>query len=73
MTVALRKSLAHWPEISHAIFVPRSPADYEKLVLLLDELIDEVGGEEQHPLASLMEVIGLLIETYEDSNVAELE
>jgi HTH-type transcriptional regulator/antitoxin HigA len=40
---------------------------------LLDDLIDEVGEDESHPLASLMEIIGLLIESYESNNVPELE
>ena len=35
-------------------------------------LVDEVGEDENHPLASMMEVIGVLIEKYEDENVAEL-
>jgi len=37
-------------------------------VLLLDDLIDEIGENEKHPLASLMETIGNLIETYENNN-----
>ncbi len=72
MTAALQQSLAHWPEVSRAIFVPRSGKDHERLVTMLDELIDEVGEDEAHPLASLMEVIGLLIEKYEDEHVPEL-
>ena len=39
---------------------------------LLDDLIDVVGENENHPLASLMEVIGVLIEKYEDEHVPEL-
>lgn len=46
--------------------------DYNGLVRMLDHLIDEVGEDESHPLASLMEVIGILIERYEDEHVAEL-
>jgi HTH-type transcriptional regulator/antitoxin HigA len=42
------------------------------LVSLLDGLIDEVGEDENHPLASLMEVIGVLIEKYEDEHVPQL-
>ena len=72
MTAQLKASLAHWPDVSHAVFVPHSQRDYDRLVLLLDDLIDEVGGEENHPLASLMEVVGLLIEKYEDETVPEL-
>jgi len=39
---------------------------------LLDGLIDEVGEDEAHPLASFMEVIGILIEKYEDEHLPEL-
>ena len=39
---------------------------------MTDELVDEVGNDESHPFASLMEVIGLLIEKYEDEHVPEL-
>lgn len=35
-------------------------------------LIAVVGEDENHPLASLMEVIGVLIEKYEDDHVPEL-
>lgn len=46
--------------------------DYEKAVSLLDKLIDMVGKNEKHPLALLMELLGVLIERYEDLHVAEL-
>jgi len=36
----------------------------KKMVNLLDSLIDEVGNNESHPLASLMETLGSLIEAY---------
>ena len=39
---------------------------------MLDSLIDEVGENESHPLASLMEIVGVLIEKYEDEHVPEL-
>lgn len=35
-------------------------------------MIDVVGEDENHPLVSLMEVIGVLIEKYEDDHVPEL-
>jgi HTH-type transcriptional regulator / antitoxin HigA len=46
--------------------------EYEQLVTVLDNLIDEVGEDESHPLASLMEVIGILIENYENQHRSEL-
>ena len=47
--------------------------DYEQAVELLDSLIDVVGENENHPLASLMELVGVLIEQYEDAHVPEIE
>ena len=41
-------------------------------VCTIDDLIDVVGENENHPLASLMEVIGVLIEKYEEEHVPEL-
>jgi HTH-type transcriptional regulator/antitoxin HigA len=38
----------------------------------LDWLIDQVGEDERHPLASLIEVVGVLIECYENEHVPEL-
>ena len=48
------------------------PDDYTRCVKLLDRLIDVVGEDENHPLASIMEVLGVLIEKYEDEKAAEL-
>ena len=39
---------------------------------LLDRVTDEVGEDENHPLASLMDVLGVLIEKYEDEHVPQL-
>ena len=54
------------------MFVLHSEAEYRRLVALLAALIDEVGEDEHHPLASLMEVLGVLIEQYEAEYVPEL-
>jgi HTH-type transcriptional regulator/antitoxin HigA len=61
-----------WPPVSRAVRVPRTEADYAQLVELLDRLTDQVGEDENHPLASLMDVLGVLIEKYEDEHVPEL-
>ena len=61
-----------WPSIAPLLFVPHNEREYDRLVAMLDGLIDVVGENEEHPLASLMEVIGVLIEKYEDQNVPEL-
>ncbi len=61
-----------WPMLNPVVFVPHADNEYQRLVSVLDDLIDVVGEDESHPLASLMEVIGVLIEKYEDDHVPEL-
>ena len=71
-TVQIQKALQAWPQVEPALYVPRNAKEYRQLVKLLDRLIDEVGEDEAHPLASMMEIIGVLIEQYEEEHVAEL-
>ena len=61
-----------WSSLAGTVFVPHSEEEYQRLISLLDGLIDEVGEDESHPLASLMEIVSVLIEKYEDENVPEL-
>ena len=71
-TAELQRVTEAWPPISRAVRVPHSDADYREVVELLDRVTDEVGEDENHPLASLMDVLGVLIEKYEDEQVPEL-
>ncbi|HEX8636458.1 MAG TPA: hypothetical protein VF692_00235 [Pyrinomonadaceae bacterium] len=61
-----------WKNLSDTVFVPHNETEYNRLVAMLDNLIDEVGEDETHPLASLMDVLSALIENYENANVPEL-
>ena len=62
----------NWSPLANTLYVPHNENEYDRLVGLLDDLIGEVGEDEARPLASLMEVVGVLIEKYEDDNVPEL-
>ena len=63
------KNIANvWPTIKNIFSVPHTEAEYNNLVTLLDNLIDEVKENEEHPLSSLMETVGSLIESYEYDN-----
>ena len=68
----VNKTAAAWASLAGQIFVPHSEDDNQKFVALFDSMIDEVGEDESHPLASLMEVVGVPIEEYEDERVPEL-
>ena len=72
-TLDLENVTKAWPPLSRTVRVPHSEQEYAELVELLDSLTDTVGEDENHPLASLMDVLGVLIEKYEDEHVAELK
>ncbi len=73
MNIQLEEITKVWPDVEPIFSVPHNKKDYNKLVNLLDSLIDEVGNNENHPLTSLMETIGSLIETYESQYINEIE
>ena len=52
------KTVDAWSALADTVFVPHSEAEYKRLVTLLDGLIDVVGENEAHSLASLMEIVG---------------
>ena len=72
MATEIRTARDVWPMLAPVVFVPHAESEYRRLVTVLDDLIDVVGENENHPLASLMEVIGVLIERYEAEHVPEL-
>jgi HTH-type transcriptional regulator/antitoxin HigA len=61
-----------WTPISSLVCVARTDEEYLRLVSLLDEITDEVGEDEGHPLASFMDVLGSLVHGYEANSVPEL-
>jgi len=69
MTKTLEKTTQAWKEAKQTLSVPRSETEYDRLVSILDELLDKVGNNERHPLARLAETIATLIEAYEDEHV----
>ena len=73
MNTQLKEIAEVWPNIRSILSVPHDEKDYVKLTNLLDSIIDEVGDNETHPLSSLMETIGSLIEAYESQNIPDIE
>lgn len=54
----------------HALLRPiRNAADFKRLRALADELADEVGDDESHPLFSLFEIMMDLIQRWEEDHV----
>ncbi len=64
-TYNLEQISTQWQPFAPLLSTPRTEADYDSLVAFLDQLIDEVGNDEQHVLSSLMDTVGTLIEVYD--------
>lgn len=73
MSTQLKQIAEIWPDIQDFFSVPHTVEEYERLVDILDGLIDEVGEDESHPLASLVETLGSLVESYETQNIQEMD
>jgi HTH-type transcriptional regulator / antitoxin HigA len=57
----------HWTAICPLLII-RNEREYDRAVKLLNELLDEIGTNEQHSLYSFMDTLGALIEAYEEDH-----
>ena len=64
MTTTIDTVRAQWP-ILEPIFLIRNEREYDAAVARLNDLLDEVGTDENHPLYGLLDTLGTLIEAYE--------
>ena len=65
MNAVLKTAIAYWPRVAPVLKPARTRADYERLVLALDHVLDAGGSDEKHPLASLAGYLGDLVSDYE--------
>ncbi len=68
----LEQAFIAWPYVKPVLRMPQNDREYRKLVKVLDRLTDEICEDQKNPLVSMMEILGLLIEKYEDEHVKEL-
>ena len=60
-----------WPIVSKVVSTLHTEEQYNKTVKLLDELIDEVSVKPNDTLESMIDLLGTLIEDYENKHVPE--
>jgi HTH-type transcriptional regulator/antitoxin HigA len=65
MNERITAALNHWPFVAPLLQRPQTDADYQAMVEALDTVLDTGGADENHPLASLADYLGNLIEEYE--------
>ena len=68
MTQTLQRISNDWAKIANVLAMPRSEIDYQQRLTLLNELLDEVGDDENHPLVELVDTLSTLIEAYEEEH-----
>jgi len=65
------ETIEYFKKVSRLIFVPVNENEYNQIVELLDAITDIVRDDENHPLANVMDVLGVLVENYEQQHISE--
>jgi HTH-type transcriptional regulator/antitoxin HigA len=68
--VQIDEAIAHWGHVAPLLTAPKSEADYEQLVQVLDSVLDAGGADENHSLAGLADSLSDLIEEWESKHHA---
>jgi HTH-type transcriptional regulator/antitoxin HigA len=67
MTLVTDHIQTHWANIAPLLTI-RNEREYNAAVKHLNELLDEIGTNEKHPLYGLLDTLGTLIHAYEEEN-----
>jgi HTH-type transcriptional regulator/antitoxin HigA len=67
MTLVTKELQTHWTTIAPLLTI-RNEREYNGAVKRLNELLDEIGDNEKHPLYSLLDTLGTIIHVYEEEH-----
>lgn len=67
MTLVNDQIQTHWLNIAPLLTI-RNEREYNAAVKRMNELLDEIGTNEKHPLYSLLDTLGTLIDSYEEEH-----
>jgi HTH-type transcriptional regulator/antitoxin HigA len=62
-----KETITHWTSIAPLLSI-RNEREYDRAVKLMNELVDEVGDNQRHPLYGLLDTLGTLIHAYEEQH-----
>ncbi|MGM0544170.1 MAG: helix-turn-helix domain-containing protein [Pseudomonadota bacterium] len=68
MHALVEQATEHWAFIAPLLSDPTTEAEYDLRVEALDEILDLIGDDETHPLASLVERLGDVIGAYDEQH-----
>jgi len=67
MTLVNDQIQTHWTNIAPLLTI-RNEREYNAAVKRMNELLDEIGTNEKHPLYSLLDTLGTLVHAYEEEH-----
>ncbi len=67
MTFAIKELQTHWTNIAPLLSI-RNEREYNTAVERLNELLDEIGDKEAHPLYGFLDTLGSLVHLYEEEH-----
>ena len=67
MTPISEELQTHWKNIAPLLTI-HNEREYNAAVKRLNELLDEIGDNEKHPLYSFLDTLGTLIHAYEEEH-----
>ncbi len=67
MTIFTDQIQTHWESIS-PLLTFRNEREYDAAVMRMNELLDEIGTNETHPLYDLLDTLGTLIQVYDEEH-----
>lgn len=67
MTILTNQIQTHWKNIAPLLTI-QNEREYDDAVERINQLLDEIGENESHPLYSLLDTLGTLIQAYEEEH-----
>ena len=67
MTLSTKEIQQYWLPLRSLLTI-RNEREYDRAVTRLNDLLDEIGTNERHPLYGLLDTLGTLLEAYEDKH-----
>lgn len=65
MNPSLHSITQNWQAVAPLVAVPYNESQYQERLALLEQLLDEIGDDENHPLISLLDTLSVVVSNYE--------
>lgn len=67
MSVLTKNLESQWSALAPILSI-RTEREYDAAIKRLNQLVDEIGTNEKHPLYSLLDTLGTLVHAYEEAH-----